>query len=302
MQHNMIIPQDTSAFMNNNHIIKPPELKTVDIPKRYYRYVIDSRDRNYAHSPDPNKYEINLSEDIHDVQTVELLSFDVPFTKYLINSTNNTFFYKVGDIDNPEQSFTIDKGDYETINDLVLELNDKSPDFITFSENSKESKIIIEKTTDNKVTLLVEGDEIKKNNYEQLSPTYKSKLMKLLGLGLKNVEIQNDVSSFQFPYKVDLRKDKYMVMNLGQSSVNFSENNTTNKSFAIIKKDDLDNKYIDANYKKYYNPPIPSMTKLKISFKDYDGQLYDFQNQDHMIELMFCCFKNQRKYNDIFNQ
>ena len=86
MQNNMIIPQDMSGFMNDNHIIKPPELKTSDIPKRYYRYVIDSRDRNLSHFPDPNKYEIKLSEDIHDVQSVELLSFDVPFTKYLINS------------------------------------------------------------------------------------------------------------------------------------------------------------------------------------------------------------------------
>ena len=123
--------------------------------------------------------------------------------------------------------------------------------------------------------------------------------MKLLGLSLKDHEISS--SEYSFQYRVDMRKDKYMVMNLGQSSVNFSENNPTHKSFAIIKKDDLENKYIDANYKKYYNPPIPAMTTLRISFQDYDGQLYDFQNQDHMIELMFCCFKNQRKYNDIFS-
>ena len=299
MQNNMIIPQDMSGFMNDNHIIKPPELKTSDIPKRYYRYVIDSRDRNLSHFPDPNKYEIKLSEDIHDVQSVELLSFDVPFTKYLINSSNNTFYYKIGDSDTINE-FSIDEGDYDSVTDLVTELNTKKGTApFTFSQLLKQKKIKITKNTGETITLVCLGDEIRKNNYPQLSRTYKSQLMKLLGLSLKDHEISS--SEYSFQYRVDMRKDKYMVMNLGQSSVNFSENNPTHKSFAIIKKDDLENKYIDANYKKYYNPPIPAMTTLRISFQDYDGQLYDFQNQDHMIELMFCCFKNQRKYNDIFS-
>jgi len=296
----MIIPRDMSGFMNDNHIIKPPEIKTNDIPKRYYRYVIDSRDRNLSHFPDPSKYEIKLSEDIHDVQSVELLSFDVPFTKYLINSSNNTFYYKVGN-DSVVKEFSIDEGDYETVADLVTELNRQatlvSAPF-TFSELLKQKRIKLD-TTDN-VTLVCLGDEIQKNNYPRLSPTYKSQLMKLLGLSLKDHTISAS-TEYSFQHRVDLRKDKYMVMNLGQSSVNFSENNSTHKSFAIIKKDELDNKYIDANYKKFYNPPIPSMATLRISFTDYNGQLYDFQNQDHMIELMFCCFKNQRKYNDIFS-
>lgn len=298
MQNNLVIPQDVSGFLNDNHIIKPPDLKTNNIPKRYYRYVIDSRDRNYGHFPNPNEYQLKLSEDIHDVQSVELLSFDVPFTKYLIHSTNNTFFYKVGT--GEEVSFTIDEGDYETVGDLVTELNSKKGGApFTFAEVSKQSKIKLTNITSN-ITLLCVGDENIKNGYSQMSPSYKSQLMKLLGLSLENHEITS--TEFAFTYKVDMRKDKYMIMNLGQSSVNFSENNTTHKSFAIIKKDDLENKYVDSNYKKYYNPPIPSMATLKISFKDYNGQLYDFQNQDHMIELLFCCFKNQRKYNDIFTE
>ena len=297
MQNNLIIPRDMSGFMNDNHIIKPPEVKTNDIPKRYYRYVIDSRDRNLGHFPDPSKYEIKLSEDIHDVQSVELLSFDVPFTKYLINSSNNTFYYKVGD---DEYDFSIDEGDYETVAELVTELNAKKGSApFTFSELLKQKRIKLTTTQD--ITLVCLGDEIQKNNYPRLSPTYKSQLMKLLGLSLKDHTISASTGEYPFQHRVDLRKDKYMVMNLGQSSVNFSENNPTHKSFALIKKDDLENKYIDANYKKYYNPPIPSMATLRISFKDYNGQLYDFQNQDHMIELMFCCFKNQRKYNDIFS-
>ena len=298
MQNSTIIPQDMSGFMKDNHIIKPPELKTNDIPKRYYRYVIDSRDRNLSHFPDPNNYEINLSEDIHDVQSVELLSFDVPFTKYLINSSNRTFYYKV---DGNDCKFNIDEGDYNSVAELVTELNDKKDNApFTFHEMLKQNKIKITNDDGKAITLVCLGDEIQKNNYPLLSKTYKSQLMKILGLSLDNHTFSGSVE-YPFPHRVDIRKDKYMVMNLGQSSVNLSENNPTHKSFAIIKKDDLDNKYTDLNYKKFYNPPIPSMAKLRISFKDYNGQLYDFQNQDHMFELMFCCFKNQRKYNDIFH-
>ena len=48
---------------------------------------------------------------------------------------------------------------------------------------------------------------------------------------------------------------------------------------------------MDITYKKYYNPPIPAMRTLRVSFTDYDGKPYDFQNKDHLIELQFECFK-----------
>lgn len=293
MRNFRIIPENNQDFLQEHSIINPPSIKTVDIPKRYYRYVIDSRDRNLGHFLNPSSYEINLSEDIHDVQSVELISFDIPFTKYLINEYNNKFHYELNGV---SDFLELSVGEYESGEDLVSELNlVKADKPINFNFNTRTKKISMECTQD--IKLLCEGIKVKRNNYDLLTPTYKSALMKLLGLSFEDVTVSSG-STYVFPYQVDLRNDKYIVMSLSKSAVNFSENNSSHKSFALIKKNQMEH-HVDMNYKKYYNPPIPAMNSLKIDFKDYDGNEYDFQNQDHMIELLFCCFKQQRKYNDI---
>lgn len=233
------------------------------------------------------------------------MSFNVPFTKYLINDGNNEFSFE--DLNTGiEKSFRIENGDYNSIDEIKDELNAKAADStisapFRFETNYKQQKLILVTSSAVPTKIIVKGPLQRKNDYEQLSLTYKSKLMKLLGFDLEDHELDLNLNNeYTLPYKVDLRKDEYIIMNLGKSSVNYSENTHSNKSFALIKKDDLANKFIDANYKKYYNPPVPALSTLDISFTDYDGNLYDFQNQDHLIELEFCCFKNQRKYTDIY--
>ena len=303
MQNNLII-SNSQEFFKEHALIKPPSVSSSDIPKRYYRYVIDSRDRNLHYFKSPNKYEIKLSEDIHDVQSVELISSDVPFTKYLINQHNNTFGLQV--YHQPTQqyldkSFEIPIGDYATGESIVAVLNTACPVAnIIFAFNTINSKISVTNNTGSNAILLCKGSSERKNDFAELSPTYKSRLMKIVGLDIDDIIIPNTVT-YSFPYKINLRNDKYIIMNMAQAKVNVSENNPTNKSFAIIKKDELENKFIETNYKKYFNPPINSLTTLSLSFYDYDGNLYDFQNQDHMIELLFCCFKQTRCYNDIYN-
>ena len=309
MQHQFerrVIPTNSTEFYNDNGLIKPPGMSTLDVPKRYYRYVIDSRDRNLTCFPSPNKYQLKLSENVTDVQSVELVSFNVPFTKYMITEGNNTFTYVHSGV---ETTFSVDVGDYNNIDELKDELNLKLTDNTApfrFAVNYKQQKLKLEVTEnigDNEVVIKCKGENVKRNDYEQLSATYKSTLMKVIGFAPEDHPISHIdiISGFTLPFKVDLRKDDYIVMNLGKSSVNFSENTSTHKSFALIKRDDIENKFIDSNYVKHYNPPIPAMTTLDISFTDYYGELYDFQNQDHLIELKFCCFKNQRKYVDIFS-
>jgi hypothetical protein len=297
MQNNLIIP-NSQEFFKEHALIKPPNVSSSDIPKRYYRYIIDSRDRNLHYFKSPNKYEIKLSEDVHDVQSVELISFDVPFTKYFINQYNNTFNLSVG---STVKQFIIPIGDYPTGESIVLELNKACPSGINFTFDTINNKITITNNSTEDVTLLCKGPSERKNDYAELSPTYTSQLMKIVGLDIDDKVVQLSEKTFTFPYKVNLKHDKYIIMNLGQAKVNVSENNSTNKSFAIIKKDELENKFIETNYKKTFNPPINSLTTLSLSFNDYEGNLYDFQNQDHMVELLFCCFKQTRCYNDVFN-
>lgn len=304
----MYSSEETSKFFADHSLIMPPKKEDKDVSKRYYRYIIDSRDRNIGYFPDPNNYELKLTEDIHDVQSVQLLSFDIPFTKYLINDNNNWLAYQIAEDDDPK-IIVIDEGNY-TLKEIVAELNAKNPDQTTkFGVSEKKNKVTVETTQTGGGYIITRGlAKPSQGGYERDSPTHINPLCKILGL--KSTEhfhfpentTPEEERVYEFPYQVDLRTDRYMALHLGQTSLNYSENTSTNKCFAIIKKDELESKYMDSTYKKYYNPPIPAMQTLRVKFTDYDGKLYDFHNQDHLLELEFCCFKNQRKYNDIFER
>jgi hypothetical protein len=48
--------------------------------------------------------------------------------------------------------------------------------------------------------------------------------------------------------------------------------------------------------KKSFNPPQARLARIRLSFYDVYGNLYDFQNQDHVIEFNIELFKMQRRY------
>ena len=60
------------------------------------------------------------------------------------------------------------------------------------------------------------------------------------------------------------------------------------RSFGIInsKESDLNNEYKHDTL-KVFEPVLNSLRRLNIAFYDYDGNLYDFQNQEHRLELEF---------------
>jgi hypothetical protein len=290
--NNLIITKDYINAFTEHAVIEPPV--NISEPKRYFRYVVDSRDRHRGYFKDPNIYDLKLSEDIHDVQSVELLSYDIPFTKYLINQYNNKFFYEINGL---SEDFEIDKGDYVSGDQLVLELNNQQTIF-KFKYNAVNQKISIKKTVSENINIECGPNFKKVNNFEGPSPVYKNSLFKIIGLGLEQIN-GITMNFLEFPYKIDLRSDEYIIMNLENANVISSENITTNKSFSIIKKKSTNN-IIERNYIKEFNPCIASLGTLKVTFKDYDGNLYDFQNHDHVFELLFCCYKQPRKYSEIF--
>ena len=163
MQNNLILTNEQDTYFKDHALIKPPEISASDIPKRYHRYVIDSRDRNLHHYINPNKYTIKLSEDVHDVQSVELISFDVPFTEYLINDNNNTFHYS---IDGVVKTIKISTGDYSSRDDFIQQLNTSSD--LDFTCNPLNNKITVTKKIDivGDIILLCTGLGERKNDYE----------------------------------------------------------------------------------------------------------------------------------------
>jgi hypothetical protein len=112
---------------------------------------------------------------------------------------------------------------------------------------------------------------------------------KVLGLD-KSVVYNSDVANnITPPYRINLTDNRYIVLSMEQVSLNNSSTSSIHKSFALLNTNMLQLNYINSATKiiKYLNPPIARLTKIRISFTDYYGNLYDFQNHDHRIELVF---------------
>ena len=121
---------------------------------------------------------------------------------------------------------------------------------------------------------------------------------RLLGFSPGAAYSSTDDGSFELvraPYRCDLSKDAYIVMQLSPSAeLVMSANNPTNRVFAVIPRvprvDQSEHDYI-----KEWSPPLARVSKVGLRFADYHGRPYDFQNQDHRVELLFTYAVN-RKY------
>lgn len=90
------------------------------------------------------------------------------------------------------------------------------------------------------------------------------------------------------PYRYRLSKDRYIVMKINNVDTNRGVHPILDQSFALIhsRETDLNNEY-EEHYIKRFDPALSTLSKLAISFYDYEGNLYDFQNAEHRLELLF---------------
>ena len=121
-------------------------------------------------------------------------------------------------------------------------------------------------------------------------------------LGFDAIDYEVTTTEFFCPFPVNLNaRPNYIIMYLGRTKLYFSQNNNAHQSFAIIRPSNKENivKLGNELITKVYNPPI-DLKKMDFKFVDYNGRLYDFQNQEHSFELKVKCFKQTPKYNNIF--
>lgn len=113
-------------------------------------------------------------------------------------------------------------------------------------------------------------------------------LMKVLGFNHLQSYTSDSSNVLSAPYKVNLLDNRYVVLNIDNVSVNNSINPVLHKSVALFNNNMMSYNFINNTSKliKYLNPPIARLTKIKVTFKDYYGNLFDFQNHDNRVELL----------------
>jgi len=279
-------------------IIKPPfeEFRNKEVHHKLTRFVIDSRDRNMRLYPTPSAYEIDLDEEIEDVTAADVILADVPFSAYTVNSGNNQLDIKVG---SSIYTAIIDPGDYNVTtlpNALQTAIRQVAGPGFEVAFNETKDNFVISSSSDFSLST---GDE---------NSNYKSKsIAKLLGFEAKPMLLSvvgaPNASGYTYHAIPTFRKDfninKYIIMHIDGMNVNHSINTATNRSLALIHKQySALSMLMPAAVRKTFNPPIGRLTKVRISFKDYFGNPYDFQNQDHRIEILFESSKHLRKYMD----
>lgn len=284
-----IITNDPKVYFDNA-VIKQPDY----IKQKTLRVVVDSRERNTLIFPNPNFYEINLVEDIENVSSITLLSSNIKHCQYTINRNNNVLHLAY---DNQVHNITIDTGDYTEI-ELATELQNSLNTIV----GSSDFKVSYSKRKDNftfqcvnAFGLIFRGQEYTHTYNSSIDVKYPANSIgKTLGFGMNNFISHSEVTGDGFTHVIrsEFRKnfdsDQYVVLKIDMIELNKSTLNNVNNSFAIFTDETTKPFHMEYNTKKIH-PPLGKLNKFKIAFTDIYGNLYDFQNVDHVMEFMICC-------------
>ena len=280
----------TNFDFSTSMVIKPPfEQATNDQggPK-YTRIVIDSRDRDTSIYPNSNNYVVDLETEVLEVTSGEVIIKDISMSMYTINSYNDTLLLSILGNDNVVK---LPNGDYVASSFapvLADALNASLPESHPFTVTHNVSK----DTYTISCTSLSAGDFSLDFENVQLK---QSNIALILGFvpGTVYTSVDNVLTA---PFRTNFDADRYAVMRIDQFTVNNSATSTLHKSTALIGKVDVLSLRTIIPIKKYFNPPIARMFKLAISFTDYYGNPYEFNNKDHRLEIMLESKRHHSKY------
>jgi len=283
----------------NSAVIKPL-VDNMDVERRssfkQQNVIVFSADRNLELFPNPADYTIHLYDEIIDVFAVELKVAKIPFNPYNITKYCNKLSVFVTDT---TYVLVIKPGTYTVLalkQELILKLTNNIPG-ATFDVSVDEISQTLTFSCDVPFSIInsVSGTEI---------PSYLPfSISKLLGFKCQDYTsiADNATNTVSTDYAYNLSNTSPVIINIETMQTKNSYNTVLNKCFGYIypdiKKNIISNTY---SIRKQFNPPCASVDKVRIKFTDISGNLYDFQNQDHLIELVFESYKNIRKYQSYF--
>lgn len=276
-----------------NAVIKTPRI--IDI--RRVRLVVDSRERNMTLFPNPNKYEINLTDYLPNVSSIKLVSSTFPFSSYLINKNNNMIYVEINAV---TYATEVEIGDYASGTDLATAMQN------ALNSTVGQEVFLVEYVprTDNfkfrcKVAFSM---KFKGNaythpfNYNTDYSYLQSSIGTVIGFGIKDftsTPLQYPVDAYIYVVQSQFRKnfssDNCLIVHIGMLNLNKSTAMSVDESFAIISRNNNGQQsqlYDGHQIKKTFASPIKKIVKISVEVLDYYGNFYDFQNQDHRMEFV----------------
>jgi hypothetical protein len=285
MENSKVINYDTFDFKNST-VIEPKSNKFTESTSNK-SYIVSSSERDLSLYPSPSSYVVPMIQDFLDVLSFSLIVHNIPFNPYNITKNNNQLFVELNGV---SYSITIPPGKYDP-GDLTTRLT------AALSSATGESSwsVIYDDVKLHFIFGVGNGGSFRLVNNVGVKPTYpQNSILKRLGFPCGIIASINGVAESTYASDIFDENDTIVVyidtmqVNMGESSSVF------NRSFAVLHK----NMYESNNrvIKKSFNPPQARLARIRLSFYDVYGNLYDFQNQDHVIEFNIELFKMQRRY------
>ena len=252
--------------------------------------IVDSRDRDTSLYPNINEYSIKFNEAFENVQSVELLNACIPF-KLPINEGY--------------QSITVKK------DNSIEEKTHVIPTFYTSDSLETILEILNGHLTDSevnveynhgtrKISLNYTGNTANISCYSFNSQEF-ADLLGFDTLEYENNDVENPsrlntlIADKEIPlHEFFDNTNNYIVMKIKNLDIYKSNNQTINKSTAIIHNDkDMLNLDNTCQLIKRFNPPLP-IFNLDIKFYNYKGEKVTLE-QDHSFQLKITTLKQGRR-------
>ena len=259
-------------------------------------YVVDSRDRDESIYPDPSNYRIRTPE-FKEVVSISLEDAQIPITGYVINEYNNLLYFQeetditqiaeipVGNYDADELAMTIE---------TVLNATSANGILYTVVNDPLTNKYVI---TSGAVgpfifNLLFFGgletfSSVNEPNKTSEAVYIENSIGPVIGFDKKNYTGSLEYIS---PFVYNLGGEKYIVMFIKEADRVEANKSSIHRAFAKIAIDVprgaikfFDN--VDNRTVKYFSPINGTLSHLTIEFRTYDGNLYNFNGQEHSFTL-----------------
>lgn len=303
MSFQKVLNHDSFAF-EKSAVLKP--MTIAETNHKVTNVVIGSADRNLGAYPLPSDYVAPFYEDISDVVSIELKVAALPRNPYNVHkfcdrvligvNNNGATVYNVGV---PHGAY--DHGD-TLANALTVALNTTIPG-ITFGVSWSQVSLSFTIQADAPFKFINNVVDANGNTAAYLP----NGLGKVLGFAASSYESESTGPAShlivsQHPASLFLGAPgaaSPILLHIDIAQTKSSTNNSLNKCFAFLlpgtaMRDSVVSGSDMYSIKKVFSPVLPCVDRLRIRFTDVDGNLYDFGNQDHVLEFIIESHQNTR--------
>lgn len=299
-----------NAITSNTYTIPPFDQRWIPRWSRYQVYdsqripemlAVDSRQRSDLDSP--SKYKYFLSQGVYkNVVSVQLIEACVPKSDYLINDSNNYIYFE----ETPGVTIpaNIPVGNYATLNDimtaLVAAMNSAGGSTYTFTIDTLTGKVTI--ISDGAggtgiFNLIFAGTTM--NIGAGTMTMYKPNSIGPV-IGFSQVDLSASLS-YTAQNVPNLSGDCYILLFIDEFDKYDSSTSSVSEAFAKI---DMDAEFGDVktftdarDYEniRFFSPPLGKLSQLNISWRRYDGSLYNFNGRNHSMLLEIICVDDEHR-------